>query len=107
MFEGFHQVLTNKIDPSLAPLQRAYQGYYKVRPIHILDMGNLIGNNVVVGGVRRTAEIFLMGDGDYESLLAKYAINGLWTDEQFKAHKKLGKRLATIGENQSGGILLG
>jgi adenosylcobalamin-dependent ribonucleoside-triphosphate reductase len=98
MFEGFHQVLTNQIDPSLAPLQRAYQGYYKVRPIHILDIGNLIGNNVVVGGVRRTAEIFLMGDNDYEALLAKYAINGLWTDEQFKAHRRLGNRLEEIGE---------
>ena len=98
MFEGFHQVLTNQIDPSLAPLQRAYQGYYKARPIHILDMGNLIGNNVVVGGVRRTAEIFLMGADDYESLLAKYAINGLWTDEQFKAHKRLGKQLDAVGK---------
>jgi len=98
MFDGFHQVLTNQIDSHLEPLQRVYQGYYKVRPIHILDMGNLIGNNVVVGGVRRTAEIFLMGEGDYESLLAKYAINGLWTDEQFEAHDKLGKQLEDIGE---------
>ena len=93
MFEGFHKVLTNQIDPTLAPLERAYAGYYKVRPIHILDMGNLIGNNVVVGGVRRTAEIFLMGSNDYESLLAKYAINGLWSEEQFKAHAILGKQL--------------
>ena len=98
MFEGFHKVLTNQIDPTLAPLERAYAGYYKVRPIHILDMGNLIGNNVVVGGVRRTAEIFLMGSNDYESLLAKYAINGLWSEEQFKAHAILGKQLDALGE---------
>lgn len=98
MFEGFHKVLTNQIDSSLAPLQRAYQGYYQVRPIHILDMGNLIGNNVVVGGVRRTAEIFLMGSEDYETLLAKYAINGLWTNEQFKAHKRLGTQLDSVGK---------
>ena len=98
MFEGFHKVLTNQIDATLAPLERAYAGYYKVRPIHILDMGNLIGNNVVVGGVRRTAEIFLMGANDYESLLAKYAINGLWSEEQFKAHAILGKQLDALGE---------
>ena len=98
MFEGFHKVLTNQIDASLEPLQRAHGGYYNVRPIHILDMGNLIGNNVVVGGVRRTAEIFLMGSEDYETLLAKYAINGLWTDEQFQAHERLGSQLEAVGK---------
>ena len=98
MFEGFRNVLTNKIDPALDPLQRVYVVYYQVRPIHILDMGNLIGNNVVVGGVRRTAEIFLMGPADYETLLAKYAINGLWTDEQFESHARLGVQLEDIGK---------
>lgn len=59
MFEGFVKVLTNKIDPSLAPIEVVYEGqdyngykpvYGQVRPIHILDMGNLVGANVVVGG---------------------------------------------------------
>jgi ribonucleoside-diphosphate reductase alpha chain/ribonucleoside-triphosphate reductase len=51
MFEGFTKVLRNEIDPTLAPLEvvNAEKGYVKVRPIHLLDMGNLIGNNVVVG----------------------------------------------------------
>jgi ribonucleoside-triphosphate reductase (thioredoxin) len=52
MFEGITKVLRNEIDPSLAPLECVYNSQYsKVRPIHILDIGNLIGNNVVVGGV--------------------------------------------------------
>jgi adenosylcobalamin-dependent ribonucleoside-triphosphate reductase len=102
MFEGITQVLRNEIDPSLAPLeivsakvgQRYANGvleekpmgiYSKVRPIHILDIGNLIGNNVVVGGVRRTAEIFLMDADDYESIFAKYGINGLWDEAKHKA----------------------
>jgi ribonucleoside-triphosphate reductase len=51
MFEGIASVFRNEIDPSLAPLEDAGNSYKKVRPIHILDIGNLIGNNVVVGGV--------------------------------------------------------
>ena len=55
MFEGIKNVLQNNIDPYLSPLEDALVegapiGTYKhVRPIHILDIGNLIGNNVVVG----------------------------------------------------------
>ena len=70
----------------LAPLEtikvinRPYK-LAKVRPIHILDIGNLIGNNVVVGGVRRTAEIFLCDVDDWECILAKYGINGIWNQE--------------------------
>lgn len=51
MFIGFDNVLKNKIDPYLPPIETDEKGYGHVRPIHILDMCNLIGNNVVVGGV--------------------------------------------------------
>jgi hypothetical protein len=69
-------------------------GYKRVRPIHILDIGNLIGNNVVVGGVRRTAEIFLMDADDYESIFAKYGINGLWDEAK---HKAVIEKVKTVG----------
>lgn len=49
MFEGIKNVLTNKIDTTLDPIETDEKGYGHVRPIHILDIGNLIGNNVVVG----------------------------------------------------------
>ena len=49
MFEGIDRVLKNKIDPTLKPIEADEKGYGNVRPIHILDIGNLIGNNVVVG----------------------------------------------------------
>lgn len=80
MFEGIRKVLQNEIDPSLEPLEQHAEksDYAHVRPIHILDIGNLIGNNVVVGGVRRTAEIFLCDHDDWEVILAKYGINGIW-----------------------------
>lgn len=108
MFEGIDRVLKNQVDSSLEPLERSYTlyewnnnvdyGYSKVRPIHILDIGNLIGANVVVGGVRRTAEIFLFDADDYECLLAKYGINGIWTEEQLEQHRKVGEMLAAIGK---------
>jgi ribonucleoside-triphosphate reductase len=84
MFEGFDKVLKNEIDTTLAPIVDG-----QVRPIHILDMGNLIGNNVVVGGVRRTAEIFLCDADDWECILAKYGINGIWTKEALERHDEI------------------
>jgi ribonucleoside-triphosphate reductase (thioredoxin) len=95
MFDGIDRVLKNEIDPSLAPLECVYNTQYKrVRPIHILDIGNLIGNNVVVGGVRRTAEIFLMDADDYECIFAKYGINGIWNAEQ---HAKVIEKTRALG----------
>ncbi|MGG1659548.1 ribonucleoside-triphosphate reductase, adenosylcobalamin-dependent [Brevibacillus sp. NRS-1366] len=97
MFEGINKVLKNQIDPTLSPIQFAEKGFGSVRPIHILDIGNLIGANVVVGGVRRTAEIFLLDADDYESMFAKYGINGIWTDEQLEQHKAVGAYLDKLG----------
>jgi ribonucleoside-triphosphate reductase len=93
MFEGFDKILKNQIDSHLEPIVPDEKGYGQVRPIHILDMGNLIGANVVVGGVRRTAEIFLFDSDDDECLLAKYGINGIWNEKQLAHHKKVGKLL--------------
>lgn len=108
MFAGIEKVLKNEIDASLEPLKLAFttsmvadvekaRAYRKVRPIHILDIGNLIGNNVVVGGVRRTAEIFLMDADDFESIFAKYGINGIWNVEQ---HEKIIARLRDLGQGK-------
>lgn len=102
MFEGIDKVLKNQIDPYLDPIETDEKGYGKVRPIHILDIGNLIGANVVVGGVRRTAEIFLFDPDDYECMFAKYAINGLWTEEHFKRHEKIGQLLDEMGIKKPG-----
>lgn len=89
MFEGIDKVFKNKLDTTLSALeihcpkkqcdipkhelQKCYtcSPWRKIRPIHILDICNLIGNNVVVGGVRRTAEIFLCDSDDEEVITAK------------------------------------
>ncbi|MGG4440045.1 ribonucleoside-triphosphate reductase, adenosylcobalamin-dependent [Brevibacillus fortis] len=93
MFEGIDKVLKNQIDQHLAQIESDEKGYGKIRPIHILDIGNLIGANVVVGGVRRTAEIFLFDHDDYECMLAKYGINGFWTEDQLNHHRRVGELL--------------
>lgn len=97
MFEGLDKTLKNKIDPTLPPIETDEKGYGKVRPVHLLDMANLIGANVVVGGVRRTAEIFLFDANDYESMFAKYGINGIWDRKQLNHHLKVGKKLEELG----------
>jgi ribonucleoside-triphosphate reductase (thioredoxin) len=97
MFEGFDKVLKNQVDPHLEPIVADEKGYGNVRPIHILDMGNLIGANVVVGGVRRTAEIFLFDSDDCESMFAKYGINGFWNEEAFKRHEQVREKMVDLG----------
>lgn len=42
MFEGIDDVLKNRIDPSLDPIEADDEGFGHVRPVHILDIGNLI-----------------------------------------------------------------
>lgn len=96
MFDGINKVFKNQVDTHLDPIEADENGYGNVRPIHVLDIANLIGNNVVVGGVRRTAEIFIFDADDYESMFAKYGINGLWTEEQLEQHNKVGAMLEKL-----------
>jgi len=51
----------------------------KLRPIHCMDICNMIGENVVVGGVRRTAEVGLIDSDDLECIQAK---NGIYTQNE-------------------------
>lgn len=52
MFDGIDKTLKNQMDAWLEPLVADEHGYVSVRPIHIMDIGNLIGQNVVVGYIR-------------------------------------------------------
>lgn len=97
MFDGFDKILKNQIDPSLAPIVPDEKGYGKVRPIHILDMENMISTSVVSGNVRRSASLYLFEADDYESLFAKYGINGFWTDGHFAQHDKVKQQMIDMG----------
>lgn len=49
LFQGFDNVLKNKIDSNLDPIIADEKGYGQVRPIHLLDTATLEGEGVVMG----------------------------------------------------------
>ncbi len=67
--------------------------FVKLRPIDCLDIANIIGENVVVGGVRRTAEIVLIDADDKECIEAKSnlykQIDGQWIVDQEIIHRQM------------------
>ena len=66
---------------------------FKLNPIDCLDIANIIGQNVVVGGVRRTAEIILIDSDDEECIEAKTTlykqIDGQWIVDNDIAHRQM------------------
>ncbi len=67
---------------------------FKLRPIDCLDIANIIGENVVSGGVRRTAEMVIIDPDDFEAIGAKnnlYVKNadGVWTIDPDIAHRTI------------------
>lgn len=65
----------------------------KLRPIDCLDIANIIGENVVVGGVRRTAEMILIDADDQECIEAKSnlykQIDGQWIVDEKIIHRQM------------------
>lgn len=68
-------------------------GKIKLKPIDCLDIANIIGENVVVGGVRRTAEIILLDSDDKEAIQAKsnlyQKVDENWVIDQDIAHRQM------------------
>ncbi|MBQ8507977.1 MAG: ribonucleoside-triphosphate reductase, adenosylcobalamin-dependent [Clostridia bacterium] len=65
----------------------------KLRPIDLLDIANIIGENVVSGGVRRTSEIVLIDQDDEECIQAKNRLyrqnGGKWEMDKSIAHRQM------------------
>ncbi|OPL07646.1 MAG: ribonucleoside-triphosphate reductase, adenosylcobalamin-dependent [delta proteobacterium ML8_F1] len=65
----------------------------KLRTIDCLDIANIIGENVVVGGVRRTAEIILVDPDDKDAIESKTnlykQIDGQWIVDQEILHRQM------------------
>lgn len=72
---------------------RSTTGKVKLLPIDCLDIANIIGENVVVGGVRRTAEIVLLDQDDKESIQAKSGlykkVDEKWVIDGEIAHRQM------------------
>ena len=64
MFKKIEKVIKNRA--TITQTRRV-----QLKPIDCLDFGNIIGENVVSGGVRRTAEIGLLDENDTEAIEAK------------------------------------
>lgn len=76
-----------------------------LRPIDCLDIANIIGENVVSGGVRRTAEIVLI-DGDSEECVdAKTHLykeeNGKWHIDPSISHRQMSNNSIFYNEKPS------
>ena len=65
----------------------------RLKPIDLLDIANIIGENVVSGGVRRTSEIGLIDAEDKACIEAKNQlyrqVNGRWEIDKSIAHRQM------------------
>ncbi len=65
----------------------------QLRPIDLMDIANIIGENVVSGGVRRTSEICLIDQDDTECIQAKSAlyrqVGKKWEIDPALAHRQM------------------
>ena len=79
MFKKIHIIISNS-NKNLSPL-------------NCLDIANIIGENVVVGGVRRTAENGLIDYDDEELINAKnnlyIQLDGQWIENKEISHRKM------------------
>lgn len=87
MFEKIHKVI-EKVGVTTGK-ERA-----NLQPIDCLDICNIIGENVVSGGVRRTSEISLSGNKDTEVLSAKQYLytqteEGEWVENNEILHRRM------------------
>lgn len=81
MFDKIHKVIGK------------YQSPHKLTSVDCLDIANIIGEGVVVGGVRRTSEIALMDMNDEEAISAKDSlyqnIGGKWEINKEIIHRQM------------------
>lgn len=73
--------------------KRTGRQWVSLRPIDLLDIANIIGENVVSGGVRRTSEIGLIDADDETCIQAKSnlyrQVNGRWEIDKTIAHRQM------------------
>ena len=86
MIDKIHKVIT-------AAGQREGAVWVSLRPIDLLDIANIIGENVVSGGVRRTSEIGLIDADDQACIQAKSNLyrqmRGRWEIDKSIAHRQM------------------
>lgn len=91
---GSMMIMLDKIHRVIAAAgKREHTAYMQLKPIDLLDIANIIGENVVSGGVRRTSEIGLIDSDDRTCIEAKNGlyqqVDGRWELNQAIAHRQM------------------
>ena len=80
-------------------------GYASFEPINVLDICNIIGENVIVGGVRRTSQMALISPSDNESIQAKNNLfeqkGSTWVENKHLSHRKMSNNTIFYEEKPS------
>ena len=67
--------------------------YAAFQPINIIDIANIIGENVVIGGVRRTSQMAIISPDDVESIQAKSTLyekkGSEWVQNKALSHRRM------------------
>jgi len=88
-----HEALKTIIDKTYAILIKNNEGYKKLKPIEAMDIANIIAEGIVVGGVRRSAEMCLFDHDDKEVMEAKSNLyiqeNGEWKSNGEILHRMM------------------
>lgn len=91
-YESLKTMFT-KMDRVIKKIGSEDQSVVKLRPIDCLDIANIIGENVVSGGVRRTSEICVFSPDDTEVLNSKKdlytCIDGQWIEDKEISHRRM------------------
>jgi ribonucleoside-diphosphate reductase alpha chain/ribonucleoside-triphosphate reductase len=88
-----HEALKDVFRKIDSTIKRYGKTKFKLSPLDCLDICNIIGEGVVVGGVRRTAEIALFDSDDSECINAKSnlykEVDGHWIVDKDIVHRSM------------------
>lgn len=89
-----HGALQTILDKMAKVLLKDNKGYKKLRPIEAMDLANIIAEGIVVGGVRRSAEMCFVDEDDQETVNAKRDLyiqddRGQWVANQEILHRAM------------------
>jgi len=102
-FSGIDRVIKGSKGSSLS------RSRVKLKPIDILDINGLIAEAIVVGGVRRAAEIALISSDDYEVRNAKTNLyiqkNGKWLIDTKIKHRQMSNNTIMYQEKPTREVL--
>lgn len=94
-----------KIDKVVKSLSRTGEKRGKLKPVDVLDICTIIGENVVSGGVRRTAQMIIISPDDDDSINAKnnlYQKEGnQWIKNKSIAHREISNNSIMYDERPS------